>query len=795
MTSIIETALLTLSGVCDGASKLDGVGFNKFDSPFGKQLAMVISYGGTLTPAQANAAEKMLQKYRTQLASAGITLPEYVVKQEQQNKQTVTVKLAGRLLVIGFGGKPDPKSLDAVRSIQGRRWNPDWPGKPWTVPADQLEALKAAFPSAIYDLNQPAPKAQVEQTEQPEQVDPVEIAARISTSPCVKVTLDKNGERLLLYFNVRHPKFYEQKDKVKQINGRKWENELDNKPWSVPLSGLREVCSAFPDANIEQPVKDAFEKFEKLAQMSRKASSDFNVPMKGGELLPFQRAGVEFMEVANGRMLLADDMGLGKTIQALAYLALHPELRPAVIICPNSLKINWYKEAVKWMPTKETIAILSGSPKDTKATFYGVTIAIINYDVMGKWYETLQQWQPKIIISDEAHYLKNTKTQRTKAVQNLVFGLTPDDGNGRRKQTAEPVARVLLLTGTPVTNRPAELWPLLNLIDKVSWGNWKSFMYRYCNAYSNGFGFDNSGASNLPELHEKIKPWVCRRTKDQVLKELPAKRRVKVSVEFDHKQWAEYKAVLDQTADAVEMGFATNSQNILAQMEKLRQASARGKLQAAMNWIEDAVESNGKLVIFAIHQFVVDALMERFAGKAVKVTGEITGKARDEAVTQFQTNDNIRVMVGNVKAAGVGLTLTASSNVVFIEFPWTPGDLVQAEDRCHRIGQTDSVTVWSLVADETIDNQIVDLLYQKAEIISMVHDGTTAAESGNSVIGELAAILRQGKLFEVETNTPDKDIYPELEKEEETLLTAEYREKVAMKNNYTLFDNPEAQNE
>ena len=198
-----------------------------------------------------------------------------------------------------------------------------------------------------------------------------------------------------------------------------------------------------------------------LAAMSRKADgATIAVPGLTGELFPFQKVGVEFLERANGRAGIFDEMGLGKTIQAIAYMQLHPELRPVVVVVPASLKINWKREIEKWMTTNFKVEVLKGR------TPYDLTgdILIINYDILTAWIAKLLEFKPALLIADEAHYAKNTTSQRAKALINL----------------AEKIDKVILLTGTPVTNRPKELFPLLQMLDKNAWPNFFRYAKQYC---------------------------------------------------------------------------------------------------------------------------------------------------------------------------------------------------------------------------------------------------------------------------------------------------------------------------
>ena len=677
-------ALQYLAGVCDGAVKLDGAGFNAYDAAFGHELAER-SMEFALTALQLSAALGMLQKYTAQLAEAGITLPAV-------EEKIIRIGVANGRIAIRFPGKPGEDERLWMKG-RGGYWKPDLDGMPWLLPVGERAAILKRYPGAEVDV------AVMKLDEHLAAPKPAQSAS---------VTIRRLNGDLLVSFQY-DPKLVE---KVKSLAERKFDPETKN--WKVPSRLLPELLKLFPDALLDDKTKELINVQRDLRGMSDKAASAFDIAgLRGGELMPFQRAGVEYIERAGGRALIADDMGLGKTIQALAYLQLHPEMRPAVIVVPASVKINWRREAQKWLSTPDTIEILSGR-KAYDLSLSGATIAIINYDILSAWLERLEAWRPQVVILDEAHYCKNTDAARSKASMKL----------------AERAPHVLCMTGTPITNRPAELWPLLHMIDSRAWPKFWSFGQRYCDAQNNGFGWDFSGASNLAELHEAIKPYCIRRTKAQVLSELPEKRRAQVAVEFDEAVRDEYDKLL---AQAERMARATEAEQLVF-IEKAKQVTARAKLPAVLDWISDFLETGEKLVVFCTHTETVEALMGKFGVQAVEITGRVKGEARQRAVDEFQGNDKIRLLVGNIRAAGEGITLTASSNVAFVEYPQTPGALEQAIDRVHRIGQRSAVTAWFLMADGTIDEDVIELLERKRQVIGLAVDGQ--AQEG-AIAGEL----------------------------------------------------------
>ncbi len=448
-----------------------------------------------------------------------------------------------------------------------------------------------------------------------------------------------------------------------------------------------------------------------------------------GNLRPFQRAGVAFAVRAE-RCLIADEMGLGKTVETIATLETMGAF-PAIIVCPASLKLNWQREFAAWLPHR-TLRVVDGSaPPATE------DVTIINYDILAKHVDALRARHPAAVVFDEGHLLKTAKCQRTLAAKKLVRGV-----------------RVrLLLTGTPVLNSPSELLSPLGILGRLDdLGGFWHFAKRYCGGKEvlrttrGGVtkpGWDLSGASNLPELAARLRATcMVRRRKRDVLLELPPKQLSLVPVEIGAAERKEYdvaqRDVLDWIAAragkdpvfraaiagldeerqiAAILGRAQVAVDRAAQAEELvkiealKQISARGKIPAAVEWIENFLATGEKLVVFAWHQEICDALAAKFAAPAI--TGATPLARRQKIVDDFQRKKDCPLVVLNLQAGGVGLTLTAASNVLVVEWPWTPALLDQAIDRCHRIGQHDAVTAWLMMGRRTIDQPIWKMLQNK----------------------------------------------------------------------------------
>lgn len=745
--NLLVDALQALAGMCDGASARDGYGFNKLDTNLGKQLAYA-SAARTLSQSEQARAIRVVYKYKGQLSFDLPAPADYVLFGDapgpgpaiggngtEGGDGRMMVKVAGQVLCIYMPTAAlRAQYLQKVKDIPGRKWEPEQPGKPWSIPMSSAWYLKEWLPENAAlgdDVANIFASAKRPAT--------IPTAPKVHQVPTVELV--KDGFAVYFKFAQNDPTFAKLLTAVRALPERKWEGEKGY--WLVPTRLSQELTNAIPTAVWSQEAQALRDEMIARKRLSKVVASDFEVPGMKGTMFPYQRAGIEFIEKTNGRCVVGDDMGLGKTLQALGYLQLHPEKRPAVIVVPATLKPNWMIEIKKWMTTKEQVVILSGR-KTYDLRLTGGTIFIVNYDILSYWVEPLRAMNPQVVIADEAHVLKNgAKTARGAAFY----------GSPKKKQPGliAGVPHLLPLTGTAIENRPVEFFPLLHAIDPVAWPNFMQFARRYCNASNGSFGWQFGGASNLPELHDKIQPYYLRRTKVQVLTELPPKRRISLPVELTPKAMGEYKKVLDEFgvhAEEVRKQGGKLGADALAIIERAKQAAMRGKMDAAIEWIESYIEqsSTGKLVIFCTHTFVVDELMGHFKGRAVKVTGSVTGKARQQAVEDFQNTD-VPLFVGNLKAAGVGITLTRASATLTLELGWTPGGHTQAEDRVHRIGQeADSVEAYYMLALGTIEERIFDLLEEKRQTVDMVLDGEAEDRETFGMLSILAnEIIRGGK--------------------------------------------------
>lgn len=408
------------------------------------------------------------------------------------------------------------------------------------------------------------------------------------------------------------------------------------------------------------------------------------------QLFPYQVEGARFLASVK-RGLLADEMGLGKSAQAITA-AREVGARTVLVVCPASLRQNWLREFNRFWPD------------------HNATLIVHSYDMAAK--KPLLD-KVDVLILDEAHYLKSAKAKRTKA----IFGDKCDGVGG----LIERATHVFCLTGTPTPNNPSELWPMLRAVMPASlmrptkltqpkpYAYWH-FVERFCVTRDTGFGIAIVKGKNLPELKARIAPFVLRRKKDEVLKDLPPIRFDELALEgkFDIRGDYDLEEEIVRIREALADGGVKALAAIAPHVASLRRATGLAKVPAAIDWIKDFVEGGQKLVVFAHHRDVVKTIHETLLGggiPAVKIDGSCDAFARQHAVDRFQSGD-ARLFVGQIQAAGTGLTLTAASDVLFVESSWVPSENQQAAMRVHRIGQQNACLIRFAMLAGSIDEDI-----------------------------------------------------------------------------------------
>lgn len=441
------------------------------------------------------------------------------------------------------------------------------------------------------------------------------------------------------------------------------------------------------------------------------------------------------IEKFNGRALLADQMGLGKTIQSLLWAYRNPDVRPIVIVCPASLKFNWEREASKHFGMVSEI--LNG----TKPPKLGLTashqIVIINYDILVYWLAFLRALEPKLVIIDECHYGKSLKSIRSRSLQKLCKG----------------VPHVIALSGTPITNRPAELWPTLHILRPDKFPSFLPYGQEFCDPQLTPWGWRYNGATNLKRLNKRLrKLCMIRRLKSEVIEQLPPKIRSVIPIALSPADRKEYNHAFNDFIgwlsqyDKTKATRAARAER-LVKWGYLKRLSSQLKMKGVLEWIDNFLkESQSKLILFAVHKDVVSTLYERYKPISVKVDGSVNKEHRKNAVDAFQHNRKIKIFIGNIRAAGVGLNLTAADTVAFVELSWTPGEHSQAEDRAWaRVNDMHGCNVFYLIANDTIEVKLMDLIDKKQKVLDEVLDGKRGASGF-----ELMDLLEDQLLGELE---------------------------------------------
>jgi len=523
-----------------------------------------------------------------------------------------------------------------------------------------------------------------------------------------------------------------------------WRSEKD----ALKAGGIS-VGKSMDDGDWEvcwwQPISEAVQNERREAiEQSRAVAAEIDLPHPDGlDYMPFQKAGIRYA-LERDNVLFADEMGLGKTIEAIGVINADETIKTVLVVCPKSLKLNWQREMERWLVRPMSIGVANGSyPVDND-------VVILNYEGVKKYAEQITQRNWDMVIVDECHYIKNPKAQRSQAVKAI---------SARRK---------LRLTGTPIVNRPAELY---NIIEDMGgdWGSFFSFARRYCDARNNGWGWDFSGAANLDELQTRLRQSIMvRRLKADVLTELPRKIRqiieleavtaaqraavkAEKSLELSKAESEEaYRSAVERLSDATRVDFA--------EMARLRHETAIAKAPLVVEHVQGVIEDNNgyKVIIGAHHHDMIGALMEGLAEfDPVRLTGKESEQERQAAVDRFQADPACKVFIGSIQAAGVGITLTASHHVVFAELDWVPGNVSQFEDRAHRIGQLDTVLVQHLVLSESLDARMAKAIVEKQRVIDQaldmkhpermapVYEPTVSAATRSETVDRLAEIAAE----------------------------------------------------
>ena len=513
---------------------------------------------------------------------------------------------------------------------------------------------------------------------------------------------------------------------------------------------------------------DAAELARRKAAVEESKATDadccFPVP-DGLEYRPFQRAGIRYALARQG-CLIADEMGLGKTIQAIGTINATPNASDVLVITKAGLKFNWLRELKRWLVNpalRDSVGIADGK------TFPTTRVVIMNFDIAHVWPKSLaRMWD--VVIIDESHLLKNPATRRAKAICGYKPKRSEDPGLAR---SGIPAKRKLALTGTPIENKLEELWTVLWWLDPARFpSKWKLLKLA-------GITYSGSGASGPTDvgmgalqrfLRENI---MIRRLKRDVLAELPPKIRTITTFsggELDTLAAREaemgrsFAAQQEEAAAEAELAKASGSEEqyreavkrmrtigtiAFEEMALVRHEMALAKVPMMIETIRDRLEETQKILVFAHHKDVLEALHAAFRPSSVMVHGGHEQRDREESVQRFQRDPGCRLFFGSIRATGEGYNLTAATLVMFHEFDWVPSKMVQCEDRAHRIGQRDTVTVEVCVANGTLDAQMAKTCLEKADLADKALDADMAEEMKTVPALHRHAPLTQKEDFDV----------------------------------------------
>ena len=560
---------------------------------------------------------------------------------------------------------------------------------------------------------------------------------------------------------------FSEKDSVKSCGF--WWNR-DNKLWWTPYRDNAIKLAEFAEGELRNELLPELREKEENLESSRAVDADIDVPAPDGlSYLPFQKAGIAF-GLKRDSFLIGDEMGLGKTIQVIGIINGDDTIKKVLVICPATPKINWKRELDKWLTRSFDVSVQNSSD----VWDYLADINIINFDILKKFHNEIHETEWDFVIVDESTYIKSPKTQRSQEIVGKYynwkkmtrieiedvlekFRVEKENEWGQQLGHLNPRKKACL-TGTPIPSKPIELWPILHWLDPITYKNFMGFAKRYCMEGHNGYGYDFSGARNLSELQEKLRTTIMiRRLKKQVLKELPPKFRQVVEIPLngnskiiaqEREYQAQHEARLIDLKVAIELAKISDDPNEFkmavkalkqynivhfADMSRVRHETALAKVDYVVSHLEDAI-SNHKVVCFAYHRDVIEKIAAAFGDKAVILYGGMSEKVKNEAIDKFQTDDSVKLFVGQIEAAGKAITLHAASHVVFAELDWVPGNMTQCEDRCHRIDEKnivdgkfvaddkDNVLVQHLVLEGSMDVQMAHKLIAKQEVIEKALD-------------------------------------------------------------------------
>lgn len=629
--------------------------------------------------------------------------------------------------------------------------------------------------------------------------EPIDSVVRISKLKTnYKLTYDYN-QRLSEFIKTLPREHWSVKVENTVINGKEkdiWSRVISEVEMGKVISFLMDNGLSFKFENVAEDDlnrlrREYLERQNKIAEILRLKAESLDVSDEDFSFLKrqpydYQKQAVKFFELNNGSGILGDQPGVGKTLSAMAYAAKN-KLK-TLVICPASLKLNWRNE-IKEFTNENSFVYKYKAKKKSKDILHTQDESIfhiINYESLDTYlkFEYKHKCKNKkckwecddlekaytvcpgctlrgtitskingvigfgdkagimldpanydLVVLDEAHYIKSPTANRTKLIKKAFLD----------------VPKKILISGTAIKNRPMELFSLLNFLDGKDWNNSHAFGVRYAAGFDGPWGWDFGGASNLDELFTRISSFFLRRLKKDVLKFLPPKTFTNIPLELSEAEYREYKKVEKGIVEQINAETGETTETLthhLANIHKLKMFTSKIKVNNAIEMIQDIIDADEKVVVFSQYVDIANKIKEHFGDTAVIFTGKNNITEKQAAVDGFQKNNKIKIFSGTIGAAGVGITLTAASKLIFVDSAWSPSDMEQASDRIHRASSTASnIQIIKFICEDTIDEDIEDLLLEKERVIGKALDNTVVQRkigvADGSIFKDLISRIKQ----------------------------------------------------
>ena len=535
--------------------------------------------------------------------------------------------------------------------------------------------------------------------------------------------------------------------------------------WIAPISSAEYVLKFLPNFQHDRLLAAIVKKQRLLARIGRSPGLEASIEVlreygceshvhfdvnlaNDAKLKKFQRAGVYHMVRSDGRVLLCDEMGLGKTIQAIAYMQIEKEKRPVLVVCKSTIKTNWSREIKKFLSDGNQAHIIRGR---TPYVLPDADIYIINYEILSDWAGYLSKMAIKIAVADECHMIRNPKSGMNKAFRKIT----------------KDVPHVIMSTATPMENGPEDLWAFLSIVAPHAWQSKKTFAERYTKTKnikvkrkfkrSDGSTYErqitvpkSEGAMNLKELYRRASPYLVRRLMKDVESEIPPKIRSTIVLEMSEVDRKRYDDALQELYDEIDALGEGERPNHFKLMHRTTQLAADAKIAQVVEWVKDFTRSGEKLILYTKNVNILERYLEELPG-SFRIDGSTPVDKRQSIIDEFEKSTDRFVLVANIDAAAEGFNANFVDAIVFSQFDYRPTRHDQCEGRGRRIGKTSVLNCVYFVAEDTIEEEIMQILARKLEVIDEALNGEesehkfTNQDVGREVLAKIIARRRAQK--------------------------------------------------